>query len=129
MRESEDNSSNQNHVLVVSAADQPKSQLSVILVPIGFCLIAVIMVVFGVAYYIQNRERFIVEVADFNFGDTNSLDDDMEYKTFHQRLVDSLRDSVRVPRFNFRRSSAHDVDDESPGGAPGDSSLRYGSLT
>ncbi|XP_052865015.1 uncharacterized protein LOC128271493 [Anopheles cruzii] len=110
--------------------NQPKSQLSVIIVPIGFCLLAVTLVVFGVAYYIQNRDRFIVEVADFNFGDTSSLDDDMEYKTFHQRLVDSLRDSVRVPRFNFRRSSAHDVDDVSPSGGPdGDSSLRYGSMT
>lgn len=109
--------------------NQPKSQLSVIIVPIGFCLLAVIMVVFGMAYYIQNRDRFIVEVADFNFGDTSSLDDDMEYKTFHQRLVDSLRDSVRIPRLNFRRSSAHDVDDASPSGTAGESSLRYGSMT
>uniref|UniRef100_A0A182K4S0 CCAAT-binding factor domain-containing protein n=1 Tax=Anopheles christyi TaxID=43041 RepID=A0A182K4S0_9DIPT len=105
--------------------NQPKSQLSVIIVPIAFGLLAVLMVVFGMAYYIQNRDRFIVEVADFNFGDTSSLDDDMEYKTFHQRLVDSLRDSVRIPRFNFRRSSAHDVDDISPSsGAAGESSLR-----
>lgn len=113
-----------------SPLDQPKSQLSVIIVPIAFGLLAVLMVVFGMAYYIQNRDRFIVEVADFNFGDTSSLDDDMEYKTFHQRLVDSLRDSVRIPRFNFRRSSAHDVDDISPSsGAAGESSLRYGSMT
>uniref|UniRef100_A0A182XBN4 CCAAT-binding factor domain-containing protein n=1 Tax=Anopheles quadriannulatus TaxID=34691 RepID=A0A182XBN4_ANOQN len=76
--------------------NQPKSQLSVIIVPIAFGLLAVLMVVFGMAYYIQNRDRFIVEVADFNFGDTSSLDDDMEYKTFHQRLVDSLRDSASI---------------------------------
>lgn len=109
--------------------NQPKSQLSVIVVPIGFCLLAVILVVFGVAYYIQNRERFIVEVADFNFGDTNSLDDDMEYKTFQQRLLDSLRDSVRLPRFRLGSSGAsHDGDDMSPSAA-GESSLRYGAMT
>lgn len=85
--------------------------------------------VFGVAYYIQNRERFIVEVADFNFGDTNSLDDDMEYKTFQQRLLDSMRDSFRLPRFRLGSSGAsHDGEDMSPS-AVGESSLRYGSMT
>lgn len=109
----------------------PKSQLSVIIVPIGFCLLAVILVVFGVAYYIQNRERFIVEVADFNFGDTSSLDEDMEYKTFQQRLLDSLRDNLRLPRFRLGSSGAsHDGDggDMSPSSV-GESSLRYGSMT
>lgn len=109
--------------------NQPKSQLSVIVVPIGFCLVAVIMVVFGVAYYIQNRERFIVETADFNFGETSSMDDDMEYKTFQQRLLDSMRASFRLPRFHLGSSGAsHDGDDMSPS-AVGESSLRYGSMT
>lgn len=108
----------------------PKSQLSVIIVPIGFCLLAVILVVFGVAYYIQNRERFIVEVADFNFGDTSSLDEDMEYKTFQQRLLDSLRDNLRLPRFRLGSSGAsHDGDGDMSPSAVGESSLRYGSMT
>lgn len=34
-----------------------QSQLSVIVVPVVFCLMAVILVVFGVAYYMQNRSR------------------------------------------------------------------------
>lgn len=33
------------------------SQLSVIVVPVAFCLLAVILVVFGVAYY-QHRSRY-----------------------------------------------------------------------
>ncbi|CAH1156168.1 unnamed protein product [Phaedon cochleariae] len=64
-----------------------QSQLSVIVVPVSFCLVAVVMIVFGVAYYIQNRSRFIIEVADFNFGHHYS---DMEYKTFRERLRDSI---------------------------------------
>lgn len=36
---------------------QKQSQLSVIVVPVVFCLVAVILVVFGVAYYMQNRNR------------------------------------------------------------------------
>lgn len=39
--------------------------------------------------------RFIVEVADFNFGQTYS---DMEYKTFRERLRDSIVNAfTRVP--------------------------------
>lgn len=34
-----------------------QSQLSVIVVPVVFTLVAVILVVFGVAYYMQNRNR------------------------------------------------------------------------
>lgn len=34
-----------------------QSQLSVIVVPVVFCLVAMILVVFGVAYYMQNQSR------------------------------------------------------------------------
>lgn len=34
-----------------------QSQLSVIVVPVTFCLVAMILVVFGVAYYMQNKSR------------------------------------------------------------------------
>lgn len=34
-----------------------QSQLSVIVVPVVFCLVAMIIVLFGVAYYMQNRSR------------------------------------------------------------------------
>lgn len=36
-----------------------QSQLSVIVVPVACSLFAVILVVFGVAYYIQNRRRYV----------------------------------------------------------------------
>lgn len=54
--------------------------------------------------------RFAVEVADFNFGETASID--MEYKTFRQRLVDSVRDL-------FGRRNDHGSN----------SSLEYGPMT
>lgn len=62
-------------------------QLSVIVVPVAFSLVAVVLIVFGIAYYIQNRSRFVIEVADFNFGQQYS---DLEYKTFRERLRDSI---------------------------------------
>lgn len=52
---------------------------------------AVVLIVFGVAYYVQNRNQFLIEVADFNFGETQSIDS-LEYKSFVQRLLDSISD-------------------------------------
>lgn len=57
---------------------------------------------------------FAVEVADFNFGETASVD--VEYKTFHQRLFDSIRTLVRRPS-----------NSDASGGS--ESSLKYGSMT
>jgi hypothetical protein len=70
----------------------PKPQLSVIVVPVSCSLVAVVLIVFGIAYYIQSRARFTVEVADFDFGQSNA---DMEYKTFTERLRDSFNNAVR----------------------------------
>ncbi|CAD1472629.1 unnamed protein product, partial [Heterotrigona itama] len=69
-----------------------KPQLSVIVVPVSCSLAAVVLVIFGIAYYIQNKARFTVEVADFDFGQNNP---EMEYKTFTERLRDSVNDAVR----------------------------------
>ncbi|XP_044269601.1 uncharacterized protein LOC123014514 [Tribolium madens] len=73
-----------------------QAQLSVIVVPVAFSLVAVVLIVFGVAYYLQNRSRFVVEVADFNFGQNYS---DMEYKTFKERLRDAIANAffTRAP--------------------------------
>ncbi|XP_026276701.1 uncharacterized protein LOC113205333 isoform X2 [Frankliniella occidentalis] len=70
---------------------QKHAQLSVIVVPVGCTLLAVIMIVFGVAYYVQRKKRFTVEVADFDFG--QGYDQDMEYKTFRERLRESVVNS------------------------------------
>ncbi|CAH2037364.1 unnamed protein product, partial [Iphiclides podalirius] len=74
------------------------AQLSVIVVPVAFCLVAVILVVFGIAYY-QHRSRYTIEVADFDFGQQAHLD----YKTFAERLRDSFRNA-----FDFRQRGDND---------------------
>ena len=58
----------------------------------------------------------IVEVADFNFGDVGN---DMEYKSFRQRLVESVHDAVSEMRQN--RSGV-------PSDLTGDSTIGYGSM-
>lgn len=72
----------------------PKPQLSVIVVPVSCTLVAVVLIIFGVAYYIQSRPRFTVEVADFDFGQSNP---EMEYKTFTERLRDSFNNAGYKP--------------------------------
>jgi hypothetical protein len=112
---------------------QTKSPLSVIIVPITFCLVAIIIIIFGVAYYIQHRSHFVVEVADFNFGDTQSIDD-MEYKTFQKRLLDSVADVFRSTATTMA-TTIHGVSSPSSSGGgdgttmTGDTSLKYGSMT
>ncbi|KAJ8925122.1 hypothetical protein NQ315_001304 [Exocentrus adspersus] len=76
-------------VTMYEVTKQP--QLSVIVVPVAFSLVAVVLIVFGIAYYIQNRSRFVIEVADFNFGQQYA---DMEYKTFRERLRDSITNAI-----------------------------------
>lgn len=91
-----------------------QSQLSVIVVPVAFTLAAVFLVVFGVASFV----RFAVEVADFNFGETQSVD--MEYKTFRERLYESVNNVIRRDPPNTAGGSSSSVVD---------SSLKYGSMT
>ncbi|CAL7941267.1 unnamed protein product [Xylocopa violacea] len=69
-----------------------KPQLSVIVVPVSCSLAAVVLIIFGIAYYIQSRARFTVEVADFDFGQNNP---EIEYKTFTERLRDSFNNAIR----------------------------------
>ena len=79
-----------NFILLFAATIQP--QLSVIVVPVTCSLVAIVLIIFGIAYYIQSRARFTVEVADFDFGKSSS---EMEYKTFRERLRDSFNNAVR----------------------------------
>ncbi|XP_043790119.1 uncharacterized protein LOC122713593 isoform X1 [Apis laboriosa] len=69
-----------------------KPQLSVIVVPVSCSLAAVVLIIFGIAYYIQSRAKFTIEVADFDFGQNNP---EMEYKTFTERLRDSINNAIR----------------------------------
>lgn len=68
---------------------------------------------------------FNVEVADFNFGETQSVD--MEYKTFHQRLIESIRDVLPTRRQFTRSNSDLGPEPDSPGVGV-DSNLRYNTM-
>lgn len=88
--------------------------------PVIFSLVAVVVIVFGVAYYVQNRNQFLIETADFNFGETQSVDS-MEYKSFLQRLLDSVSDVF------IKQNYLINEEPDSPGPS-GDSNVRYGNM-
>lgn len=86
--------------------------LSLILVPITCSLIALVLIIFGIGYFWENRKRYAVEVADFDFGQH----DELPYMTFVERLKDAMSSSSinrqrhipppdEEPILNSRRSS------------------------
>uniref|UniRef100_A0A1B6FUN1 PKD domain-containing protein n=1 Tax=Cuerna arida TaxID=1464854 RepID=A0A1B6FUN1_9HEMI len=88
------------------------AQLSVIVVPVACVAIAVTLIVFGAAYYLQSRHRYTIEVADFDFAQAS----DLEYMTFTQRLRAALNSA-------FVRT--HEYVDDSNVWSP---SRKYGSM-
>ncbi|XP_046660633.1 melanocyte protein PMEL isoform X2 [Homalodisca vitripennis] len=88
------------------------AQLSVIVVPVACVAIAVTLIVFGAAYYLQSRHRYTIEVADFDFAQAS----DLEYMTFSQRLRAALNSA-------FVRT--HEYVDDSNVWSP---SRKYGSM-
>ncbi|XP_045592421.1 uncharacterized protein [Procambarus clarkii] len=67
-----------------------KPQLSYIIIPVSCSLVVIIIIVFGIAYFIQSRHRYSVEVADFDFG----ASEDPEYKTLYEQLKESLSHAI-----------------------------------
>ncbi|XP_003242118.1 uncharacterized protein LOC100569145 [Acyrthosiphon pisum] len=99
---------------------QKKPQISVIVVPVTFSSIAVIIVVFGIAYYFQNRSRYMVEVADFDFANNS----DMEYKTFRERLRDAISQAIN----RTQDYSEYDGSEEQIGNLATPQNQKYGSM-
>lgn len=94
------------------------AQLSVIVVPIAFLSLAVILIVFGLAYYVQSRNRFVIETADFDFSNTST---DLEYKTFRERLREAVSAAIN--------NTEDFVEADNVWSPPGQSSgRRYGSM-
>lgn len=67
-----------------------KPQLSYIIIPVSCSLVVIIIIVFGIAYFIQSRHRYSVEVADFDFG----ASEEQDYKTLYEQLKESLSQAI-----------------------------------
>ncbi|XP_076331542.1 uncharacterized protein LOC143236825 isoform X2 [Tachypleus tridentatus] len=65
-----------------------KKPLSVVIVPVSCSVVAIIIIVVGVAYHLQQQRIHKIEVADFDF----QRPDELVEKTFFERLRDSFKD-------------------------------------
>lgn len=77
--------------------------LSLVLVPITCSLIAMVLIIFGIGYFWENRKRYNVEVADFDFGQDNEL----PYMTFMERLKDAMS-ANSMNRMNYSSADDHE---------------------
>lgn len=72
-------------IQVVDFTVQPS--ISFVVIPVVCSIMAILIVVFGIAIHLQHRKRFTVEVADFDFS---ARDESLIEKTFWERLRESI---------------------------------------
>lgn len=75
--------------------------LTFVVIPVACSIMAVVIIMCGVAFHFSQRERFTIEVADFDFVAPD--EDNLDEKTFVQRIKDSLSESLRSS-FGRRRN-------------------------
>jgi len=66
-----------------------QAQLSFVVIPIGSSILAILIIMIGLAYHVKQRQRYTVEVADFDFLHRENLNE----KTFVERVKDSFTNS------------------------------------
>lgn len=66
-----------------------QAQLSFVIIPVVSSILAILIVMCGIAYHLQQRQRHTVEVADFDFQHRENLDE----KTFMERVKESFASS------------------------------------
>ncbi|GAB6025938.1 hypothetical protein CHUAL_011907 [Chamberlinius hualienensis] len=62
-------------------------QLSPIIVPLACSCVALVIVVIGIMYFIHSRRNYIIEVADFDFQQSDSF----ESQSFTDRMVEACK--------------------------------------
>jgi len=62
--------------------------LSIVIIPMVAAIFAIILLISGIAVYSTFKSNLAVEVADFDFN--NAEDEELQYKTFWERLRESF---------------------------------------
>lgn len=101
--------------------------ISFVVVPIISILAASVACVAGIFAFVTLRRNLSVEIADFDFSQT--LAEDLEYKTFWERLKDSLIYSFSNTSEVFSSISGVSSRSVSSGGSVGAVGIHYGSMT
>lgn len=92
-------------IRIYDVSKQP--QLSTVIIPIVCSVLTIVIIIMGIAYHIQQRKHYSVEVADFDFHQT----EDLVEKTFFQRL----RDSFKSATFRTKEKKEKENEEKDPG--------------
>lgn len=65
-----------------------KPALSTIIIPISCSLLALVIIAIGVSFYVKQRKKLAVEIADFDFQDES--DSYVGERTFFEKIIDSV---------------------------------------
>lgn len=98
-----------------------QTPLSLVVVPICSCLIAIVAVGSGIFVWLAYKRNLAVETADFDFS---SPDEQLEYKTFWDRLRDSMMNA-----FGNSSDNVSHVSSVSSRSGPPPANIHYGSIT
>jgi PREDICTED: similar to CG16953-PA isoform 1 len=80
-------------------------------VPVASCILAVLIIIGGIALHMKHRRNLTIEVADFDFQSVEELSE----KTFFERLKESLGGSLKSSILHpcSQRSNYEDLIDDS----------------
>lgn len=67
----------------------------IIIMPIVAFILLLSILIFGILYHIKNKDKFITEIADFNFESDKNQIDSLSEQTFFQRLSNTFKSSIR----------------------------------
>ena len=107
-------SSDRIELSVLDITKQPT--LIFVILPVVCCILAIVIIVFAIAFHVQQRKRFTIEVADFDF---QARDENLMEKTFYERVRDSFSLSMTGMSFCRTRSDSNDDHDDLPPQDPG----------
>lgn len=65
-----------------------KPALSTIIIPISCSLLTLVIIAIGVSFYVKQRNKLAVEIADFDFQDES--DSYAGERTFFEKIMDSV---------------------------------------
>lgn len=98
----------------LSVMEVPKQpSLTFVVIPVVCCILAIVIIVFAIAFHVQQRKRFTIEVADFDF---QARSENLMEKTFYERVKDSFASSFSGTSCLFcpSRNNNEDDDDVAP---------------
>lgn len=101
--------------------------LFIVIIPVASSIFVVILLISGIALYTSFKRNLTIEVADFDFN--NSEDDELQYKTFWERLRESFGNAFMTSHSETQSEGGSSVSGRRSVQLPGPGGIGYGSIT